>query len=62
MVINLQGLEKVEINRTGDGQMDEQTRMEVRTVNIYEFVQSNFVTRGITERRTLMTRVIVDTF
>ena len=29
---------------------------------IYEFLRSNVMTRGVTERRTLMTRVVIDTF
>ena len=55
-------IDKYESNHTGDGQMDSQTRIEVRTGKIYEFVRSNIVTHGDTERRTLMTRVIIDTF
>ena len=51
------GVDKYESNRTGDGQTDEQTRMEVRTGNIYELVRWNVMNRGVTERRTLMTRV-----
>ena len=43
MVINLQGLDKYESNNTGDGQTDGETRMEVRTVNIYEFVRSTIM-------------------
>ena len=62
MVINLRGLDKYEINHTGDGQKYGRTRTEVRTVNIYEFVRLNVVYCGITKRRTLMERVIIDTF
>ena len=61
-VINLQGLGKYEISHTGDGQTDRQTRTYVRRGKIYEFVQSNAVTHAVTERRTLMTKVIIDTF
>ena len=57
MVINLRELDKYESNRTGDGQTYVQTRMEVRTGNIYEFVRSNVMSPGVTERRTLMTQV-----
>ena len=57
MVINLRGLDKYESNHTGDGQADIQTIMEVRKVNIYEFLRSNVVTHGVRERRTLMARV-----
>ena len=62
MVINLQGLEKYESNHTDDGKTDNQTRMEVRTRKIYKFIRSDVGTRGVRERRTLMTRVIIDTF
>ena len=62
MVINLKGLDKYESNNTGDVQTDGQTRTEVCTGKIYKFVRSNVVTCGLTERRTLMTRVIIDTF
>ena len=57
MVINLRGLDKYESNHTGDGQTDGQTRTEVRMGKIYEFVQSNVMTCGVTERQTLMTQV-----
>ena len=57
MVINLRGLDKYESNHTGDEKTDGQTRTEVRTGNIYEFVRLNVMTPGVTERRTLMTRV-----
>ena len=57
MVINLRGLDKYESNHTSDGQTDGQPRTEVRTGKIYEFVRSNVVTRGVTERQTIMTRV-----
>ena len=49
--------DKYESNHTGDGQTDGQTRTEVRTGKIYEFIRSNVITPGLTERRTLMTRV-----
>ena len=39
-----------------------QTRTEVLTGKIYEFVRSNVVTRGLMERRTLISGVIIDTF
>ena len=45
------GVDKYESNRTGDGQTDERTRMEVRTRNIYELVRWNVMTPGVTERR-----------
>ena len=51
------GVDKYESNHTSDGQTDGQPRTEVRTVKTYEFVRSNVVTRGVTERQTLMTRV-----
>ena len=57
IVINLRGLDKYQSNRTGDGQMDGQTRTEVRTGKIYELIRSNVMTPGIKERRALMTRV-----
>ena len=57
MVTNLRGLDKYESNHTGDVQTYRQTRTEVRTGNIYEFIQSNVMTPGVTERRTLMTQV-----
>ena len=38
MVINFRGLDKYESKHTGDGQTDGQTRTEVRTGKIYEFV------------------------
>ena len=57
MFINFRGLDKYESNHTGGGQMDGQTRMEVRTGDIYKLVRSNAVTRGVTERCTLMTQV-----
>ena len=62
MVINLRGLDKCASDHTGNGQTDDQTRMEVRTVNIYKCVRSNAVTRGVTERRTYMSWVIIDMF
>ena len=62
MVINLRGLDKYESNHTGDGKTDGQTRTDVRTKNIYELVRSNVMTPGVTEHRTLMPRVIIDTF
>ena len=40
MVINLRGLDKYQSNHTGDGQTDGETRTEVRTGKIYEFVRS----------------------
>ena len=57
MVINLRGLDKYESNHKGDGQTDGQIITEVRTENIYEFVRSNVMIPGVTERRALMTRV-----
>ena len=39
MVINLRGLYKYESNHTSDGQTNGQTRTEVRTGKIYEFVR-----------------------
>ena len=47
MIINLRGLNKYKINHTGDGQTDGQTRTEVRTINIYEFIRSNGMTPGV---------------
>ena len=47
-VFNLWGLDKYKSNYTGDGQTEGKTRTEVRTGNIYEFVQSNIVTRCVT--------------
>ena len=47
MVMNLRGLDKYESNHTGDGQTDGQTRTEVRTINIYEFIRSNVMTPGV---------------
>ena len=43
-------VDKYESNHTGDGQTDGQTRTD-------EFVRSNVMTPGVTERKTLMTRV-----
>ena len=57
MVINFWGLDKYESNHTGDIQTDGQTRTEVCTGKLHEFLKSNAVTSGITERRILMTRV-----
>ena len=57
MVINFRELDKYEINHTIDGQTDERKITEVRTGNIYEFVRSNVVTHGVTERWTLITRM-----
>ena len=51
------GVDKYESNHTGDGQMDGQTRTKIRTREIYKLVRSNAVTRGVTERCTLMTQV-----
>ena len=48
MVIILWVLDKYESNNTGDGQTDGQTRTEVRTGKIYEFVRSNVMTPGVT--------------
>ena len=62
MVINLQGLDKYESNHTGDRQTDGQTITKIRTGKIYKSVRSNVITHGVTERRTLMTQVITDTF
>ena len=53
----LRELDKYESNHTCDGQTDGQTRTEVRMGKIYEFLRSNIMTTGVTERRTLMTRV-----
>ena len=50
-------VDKYESNHIGDGQTEGQTRTDVRTGKIYEFLQSNVMTPGVTERRTLMTRV-----
>ena len=50
-------LDKYESNHTYDGQTDGKKRTEVRTGKIYEFVRSNVMTPGVTERWTLMTRV-----
>ena len=47
MVINLRGLDKYESNHTGDGQTNGQTRTEVRTGKIYEFVRLNVMTPGV---------------
>ena len=55
-------LDKYEINHTGNGKTDGQKRTEVRTGNIYESVQSNVVNCGVTERHTLITQVIINTF
>ena len=57
MVISLWGLDKREINHTGDGQADRKIRTDVSTVNIFKFIGLNAVNRGVTERWTLMTRV-----
>ena len=62
MVINFLGLDKFESNHTGDGHKYEQTMMEVRTGNMYEFLRSNIMNPGGTERRELMPRFIIDTF
>ena len=43
MVINLRGLDKYQSNHTGDGQTDGETRTEVRTGKIYEFVRSTIM-------------------
>ena len=53
---------KYESNHTGDGKTDGRTRTEVHTGKIHEFVRSNVVTRGLMERRTLISGVIIDTF
>ena len=55
-------LDKNESNYTGCGQKDRQTRTEILTRKIYEFVKLNAVTRGVTERQILMARVIINTF
>ena len=57
MVINFWGLDKYDSNHTGDGQKDGQRRTDVRTGKIYEFIRSNVMTPGVTERRSLMTQV-----
>ena len=48
-------LDKYDINHTGNGQTDGQTRTEVCTGKIYVLLQSNVVTRGVTVRQKLMT-------
>ena len=50
-------IDKYEINYTSNLQTNGQTRTEVRTGKIYEFVRSNGITPGVTERRKLMTQV-----
>ena len=55
-------LDKYESNYTGDGKTDGKKGTEVRMVKIYEFLRLNVVTCGVTERRKLMARVIIDTF
>ena len=50
-------LDKYGINQIGDGKTDGQTITEVSTGKIYGFVQSNVMTPGVVEHRTLMTRV-----
>ena len=57
MVINFRGLDKYESNYTDDGQTDRKMRTEVRTRKIYEFLRSNVMTPGVTERWKFMTRV-----
>ena len=57
MAINLRVPDKYEINHTCDRQMERQTIPEVHTGKIYKFVRSDVVTRGVTERRILMTPV-----
>ena len=58
MVINLRELDEYESNNTVDGQTDRQTRTEVCTRKINEFVRSNVMTPDVTERRTLMTQML----
>ena len=55
--ISKRKLDKYESNHIGDIKKDGQTRTEARTGKIYEFIRSNVMTPGVTERRTLMTRV-----
>ena len=55
MVINLRGIDKYEINHTGDGRTYGQTRMELRKGNIYEFIRLNVMTPGVMKSWTLMT-------
>ena len=57
MVINLRRIDKYKSNHTVYGKTYGQKRVEVCTGKIYEFVRLNFMTPGVTERRTLMTRV-----
>ena len=57
MVINLKRLDKYESNHTDGGQTDGKTRTEVRMGKIYEFLRWNVVTRDVTKRQTLITRV-----
>ena len=57
MVITLQGLDKYKSNNKGYGQTEKQTRTKVHTGKIYEFIQPNIITPGVTKQRKLMTRV-----
>ena len=50
-------LDKCKSNHTGDGKIDGKTRTEVHTGKIYELILSNSVTRGVTERWTLIIHV-----
>ena len=50
-------LDKYDSNHTDDVETDRKTRTEVCIGKIYEFVRSNFVTPGVTERQTLMAQV-----
>ena len=61
MVISLRGLDKYKSNHTGYGQTYGQTRTEVFTGKIYKFTRLNVLTHGVMERRTFMTRAIIDT-
>ena len=61
MFINLRGLDKYKSNHKLDGQTERRTRTKVHTGNIYEFVRSNFVTRGVTGCWKLMTWFNIDT-
>ena len=50
-------LDTYESNHKGDRQTDGQIITEVRKVLIHEFVRSNVMIPGVTERRALMTWV-----
>ena len=55
-------IDKYKSNHICGGKTDGKTRTEVHLGNIYKFVQYNVVTYGVTERWTLMTQVVIDTF